>query len=149
MTRTDRGAHTKRVSHIPPMSMRVPTNGSARIADLTRSPRDENRKMSPSSPAIKVWPNRCVWLVWIRSGVLTQTLATLLMSPMLISLSADWCWPWPLGPREVMGIAREARLHVGRSEAHRRRRLTHRRDGAAADTQQIQRAENLRADRKP
>jgi len=50
---------------------------------------------------MRVWPNRWVWLVWIRSGVRIQTRAALETSPSAISLSA-LIWSWP---RCVIGMS--------------------------------------------
>ena len=92
MTSTLSDGDTNRVSHMPPMSSSVPTNGSATITVLIDSRTEANRKISPSRPAISVCPNRCVWLVWMSSGVRIQTLAALEISPSVISFS-PLIWP--------------------------------------------------------
>ena len=57
------------------------------IAAFSPSRTDAKRKMSPSRPAMSVWLKRCVWLVWMRSGVRIQTLAALEISRRSISRS--------------------------------------------------------------
>ena len=96
ITRTLSEGEMKRVAHMPPMSTRVPTNGSATIAAFAPSRSGTKRKMRPRSPAIRVCPNRCVWLVWMSSGVRTQTLAVRESCDRSISRSAlnsPWCMP--------------------------------------------------------
>src|SRR5438128_5948498 len=75
------------------MSTSVPTNGRATMAALRASRKGTNRKMRPRSPEIRVWPKRCVWLVWMSNGVRIQTLAALDSSPRSISRSA-LASPW-------------------------------------------------------
>src|SRR6266511_121302 len=145
MTSVAKGSPTKRVSHIPPMSMMVPMNGRARITAFFHSPKEENRKISPSRPAMSVWPNRWVWLVWIRSGVRIQTLAVLLSCAISISFSA-LNWPCPMW---VIGISGgEAGRDVPVREANGRGGLREGGQASEPDPEEKQGTEYLGAQRQ-
>ena len=73
--------------------MSTPTNGSATMSAFVPSRSDAKRKIKPSRPAMSVCPNKCVWLVWISSGVRIHTFAAFETSPSVISFSA-LIWPW-------------------------------------------------------